>query len=258
MNQTVFRTALLDPMQPVPTGLTDGMGRPAGKRFSVYRNNVTVSLKDALETGFPATARLLGADNFETVSQGYLRSHPPKSPCMMFFGDNFASYIAAIPALKSLGYLPDIARLEYAIHLSYHAADGTALDPGRLADIAPQALNRARLNFSPAVQLIRSDWPIWAIREKALNANAPAPPGTAQPVLITRPQYDPVLHPLTRETAELITALQSGATLAKAMIRAPEADLGQLLALLLAQSALTDIDVEDLHDRPYPNLPSHR
>ncbi|CUH67676.1 hypothetical protein TG4357_03145 [Thalassovita gelatinovora] len=245
MTQTEFRTALLDPSQPVPNGLTDSAGRPAGKRFSVYRNNVAVSLKEALETGFPATARLLGTRNFETVAQGYLRAQPPKSPVMMLYGDSFADYIAAISSLESLGYLPDVARLEYAMRQSYHAADVTTIDPAQLAETAPDALNRARLMFAPAVRLIRSDWPIWSIREKALNADALAPPGTAQPVLVTRPHYDPELHPLTQADARLIASLLSGAMLAEAMTRAPDADLGQVIGLLLAQSALTDIDVED-------------
>ena len=245
MSQTDFTTAIFDPARPVPDGLTDAAGRPAGKRFSVYRNNVAVSLKEALETGFPATARLLGSENFNTVAQGYLRTHPPASPLMMLFGAGFADYIAAIPALERLAYLTDVARLEYAMRQSYHAADADPLDPARLADLAPEALNRTRLLFAPSMRLVRSDWPIHAIRAKALAPDAPNPPGCAQPVLITRPEYDPELDVLTPAAAALIAALQSGATLGDASTRAPEADLGQILTLLLTRSALSDIDVED-------------
>ncbi len=245
MTQTDFSQAIFDPARPVPDRLTDAADRPAGKRFSVYRNNVTVSLKEALETGFPATARLLGEANFDAVAKGYLRAHPPQSPLMMLFGDGFAEYIAAIPALKSLGYLPDVARVEYAMRQSYHAADAAPLDPAKLAGLTPEALNRARLTFAPAVRLVLSDWPVHAIRQKALEPNAPNPPGSAQPVLITRPQYDPDLQPLSPDQAALIAALMSGMPLSRAMTEVPKADLGAVLTLLLAQSALTDIDVED-------------
>ena len=45
--QDDFVAALLRPDADVPLGLSDPEGRPAGKRFNVYRNNVAVSLKDA-------------------------------------------------------------------------------------------------------------------------------------------------------------------------------------------------------------------
>ncbi len=48
MDQLEFTQALLDPNRPVPTGLVDPQGRVSQKRFAVYRNNVALSLADAL------------------------------------------------------------------------------------------------------------------------------------------------------------------------------------------------------------------
>jgi len=42
----------------VPASLTDGSEQPAGKRFNVYRNNVIVSLKEALSESFPVVTKL--------------------------------------------------------------------------------------------------------------------------------------------------------------------------------------------------------
>jgi len=50
MSQHSFSQALLAPDLPIPEGLTDGQGAPAGKRFAVYRNNVTLII--AVATGF--------------------------------------------------------------------------------------------------------------------------------------------------------------------------------------------------------------
>ena len=244
MTQTVFRQALLDPTRDVPAGLSDAEGRPAGKRFSVYRNNVAVSLVEALEAGFPATARLLGEGNFKHIAQGYLRANPPSSPLMMLYGGRFPAYIAQIPSLNKLGYLPDVARLEYAMRQSYHAADATPVAPTALSDLPPEALNSARLQFSAAVKLVMSDWPIHYIRDKALSPETAVPSDVAQPVLVTRPEFDPVLTPLTTADAHLMLDLLKGTPLAQAMTQTQDADLGQLLGLLLSQNALTGIQLE--------------
>lgn len=243
MSQSAFNAALLDPVRDRPAGLSDATGRPAGKRFDVYRNNVTVSLREALETGFPATARLLGEQNFNTIATGYLRANPPSSPLMMLYGGGFPRYISAIPALAKLAYLRDVARLEYALRQSYHAEDAPALDPAKLATIAPEDLNAARLRFAPATQLVLTQWPIHAIRAKALGETAENPPGVAQPALVTRPEFDPVPTPLPSDQADLLAALMTGKTLAEASTLHPAADLGALLATLLATQALTDISV---------------
>ena len=65
VSQNLFRSALLDPSLPVPGGLTDAEGRPAGARYNVYRNNVAVSLTEALHTGFPIISKLLGKENMD-------------------------------------------------------------------------------------------------------------------------------------------------------------------------------------------------
>ena len=51
--QSEFGAALFDPELAVPDSLRDGENQPAGKRFNVYRNNVIVSLKQALSQSFP-------------------------------------------------------------------------------------------------------------------------------------------------------------------------------------------------------------
>ena len=48
--QQSFSNALLSPESQVPAGLTNGMGKGATRRFSVYRNNVIDSLIKALQT----------------------------------------------------------------------------------------------------------------------------------------------------------------------------------------------------------------
>ncbi|MCK5502705.1 MAG: putative DNA-binding domain-containing protein, partial [Tritonibacter mobilis] len=133
-----FTRAILDARLPVPEGLLDGVARPAGRRLSVYRNNVAVSLTGALHQGFPVIAKLLGQQNMDGLAAMYLRAHPPSSPLMMHYGANFPEFLENLEQLSHLGYLGDVARLELALRRSYHAGDAAPLDPARLGAMAPQ------------------------------------------------------------------------------------------------------------------------
>lgn len=245
VTQNQFRDAILDAAHPVPDGLVDGAGRPAGRRFSVYRNNIAVGLTDALAASFPVIEKLLGEQNFKGVIGIYLRQSLPPTPLIPDYGIDLPEFLAVFPQLSHIGYLADIARLEYALRQSYNAADSTAIDPDALQSLDPEALMAAHFTLAPSLHLIQSPWPIHAIWQMNMQENAPAPPAVAQDVLITRPEFDPAPHLLDTGAATFITALKQGQTLGEAhastTTTAPEFDLSTALGLLLAGGCITDI-----------------
>ncbi len=247
--QQEFTRALLNPAHPVPEGLEDGATRPAGRRFNVYRNNVAVSLTEALHLGFPVVARLLGRENMDGVAGLFLRAHPPSSPLMMHYGAAFPAFLRQLDQLSHLGYLPDVARLELALRRSYHAADTTPIDPQHLARIAPATLMESRLRLAPAVEVLSSPWPIHSIWRFNTQEGAPKPRPGGEEVLITRPDFDPIPHLLPAGGAAWITALRAGEALAAATEIAagttPDFDLSATLALLIEGAALMDLSQQD-------------
>ncbi|WP_421906908.1 putative DNA-binding domain-containing protein [Mameliella sp.] len=240
--ETGFRNALLRADAPVPEGLTDGEGRPAGRRYDVYRNNVAVALREALETGFPAVAKLIGPENFARAAGMFLRAHPPSSPLMMQYGAGFPEFLEQIEALRGIGYLGDVARMELALRQSYHAADAPGLDAVRLAELDEAALMRARLVPSPALRLLRSPWPVLSIYRFTMEPGQPKPPARAEAVVITRPDLDPVPHLLPQGGAGFLAALIKGETFGAAVETAgADFDLSATLSLLLQQGAFSDL-----------------
>jgi hypothetical protein len=238
----LFHDALLDAAKPVPPGLTDGQGRPAGRRYAVYRNNVAVSLREALETGFPAVAKLIGPENFAKAAGIYLRQHPPTSPILALYGKGFPEFLAGLEPLKGIGYLADVARLEFALRESYHAADAQPLDPARLQSLDDAQLNQMRFSLAPSVRLLRSPWPVLSVYRFTMTEGSPKPEPQAQDVLITRTEFDPEPHLLPQGAAEFILSLAKGATFSAAQRAAGHGfDLITTLSLLLSTGALTDI-----------------
>ncbi|MDJ0820427.1 MAG: DNA-binding domain-containing protein [Paracoccaceae bacterium] len=244
-SQAAFRTALLDAAQPVPPGLTDGKGRPAGRRYAVYRNNVAVSLREALATGFPAVEKLIGAENFAHVAGVFLRSAPPVSPLMMHYGAGFPEFLAGFKALGHIQYLAEVARLELALRRSYHAADAPVADPAILQSLDEEALMAAHMTLAPAVEVVRSPWPLWSIYTFTMTPGAPKPEARTEDVIILRAEFDPEPHLLPAGGAAFITALSNGAPFGEAVDAAGDAfDLGATLSLLLQGGAITDISIQ--------------
>ena len=242
VSQDMFRAALLDAAHPVPDGLIDGQDQAAGSRYNVYRNNVAVSLTEAVRDGFPVITKLLGQQNMDGLAGLYLRAHPPTSPLMMFYGEDFPDFIAQMPQLAHLGYLPDVARLELALRRSYHAADVPPMDAAELGALAPDALMATRLKLVPAAQLIRSAWPIHGIWRFNTEDGAPKPEAQAEDVVILRPEFDPEPHLLPPGGGAFLDALQNDAPLGAAheagQSVAAEFDLSPVLALLIQGRAL--------------------
>lgn len=249
MSQTDFIQAVLDPAKAVPQGLSDPQGRPAGRRFAVYRNNVTVSLTEALETGFPVIRALVGDEFFKAMAGVYLRAHPPASPLMMYFGTRMPAFLTDFAPVQHLPYLPDVARLELALRESYHAADAEAAPADMLMALPPDRLAASSIVLAPALRLIRSSYPVYAIWLANTRPDAPRPQVRAEDALITRPAFDPQVHLLPPGGGTFVAALQSGQTLGQAMDRAQaefqDFSLTDTLGLLLAGNAIFDVTPEE-------------
>ena len=244
MNQSAFRAALLDPDRPVPRGVTDPEGRPAGCRFDVYRNNVTASLTEALRQAFPVIRKLVGEEFFTAMAIAHARAHPPRSPVMMFYGADMPGFLAAFPPVAHLGYLPDIARLELALREAYHAADTAPVAADRLAALPGAEFLSARISFAPALRIVQSRWPVHAIWS-ANVAGTPMPRDRrAEDVVILRAGFDPVPQVLPDHAAGFLTLLQAGHPLGQALAATPDFDLTATLGILLSGAAITDIALE--------------
>lgn len=245
VTQTEFHMAMRQPDRPIPSGLKDAKGQTAGRRFNVYRNNVATSLMDALESGFPVIARLLGDQNFRNIARDFQWNAPPATPLMMHYGNGFPEFLEDHPALARFPYLGDVARLELALRQSYHAADSTAIDPPQLQH--PDLIN-ARFELAPTVHIISSLWPVLGIWRFNTQAGAEKPQAKAEHVLITRPEFDPIPEGITKGDATLIRSLMADETLSDALAAAqgaePEHDFSRILGRLLTGQAITRIRIK--------------
>lgn len=239
VSQDVLTQAILSPEAATPKGLSDGRGQSAGKRFDVYRNNVAVSLTEALVTAFPTIHSLVGDKFFRAMAGVYLRKYPPTSPLMMFYGEDMPGFLANFEPAQSLPYLPDAARVDLALRRAYHAADAQKMPPGAL-ELAPEDIITARFEVAPSVHVIESEFPIHGIW--SLARGGPKTPVEPQDVLISRPDFDPMVDLLPKGAATFLLALKDGATTGDALDTSsldPASGLGPTLTLALERGIFT-------------------
>jgi hypothetical protein len=67
-------------------------GSDPARRFAVYRNNVVVSLIDALADTFPVTQELVGEDFFRAMAGVFVRHAPPTSALLAEYGEGFSGF----------------------------------------------------------------------------------------------------------------------------------------------------------------------
>lgn len=236
MNRDAFAEALLNPDAVVPAGIVDPDGHAAPKRFSVYRNNVASSLREALEAAFPTVRKLVGEEFFGAMAVVFLRAHPPRSRMLMLYGAEFPAFLESFPPVTHLGYLPDVARLDQAIRESYHAADSIPLPDAEFQRLLGADLARLRVSLSPSLRLIRSRWPLHAIW-MANNEHGPTPKPGAEDVIVLRPEFDPQPKLLPQGGGAFLRGLMDGKTIGDSL-EGEAVDLAGVLGLLIPGKAI--------------------
>ena len=157
--QQAFATALLDTAATLPSFA----GEAVPQRFSLYRGNLSTTWRRTLGHAYPVVLALVGADFFGGLARAYGRQYPSDSADLTQFGARFADFLSSFPPAAELPYLPDMARLEWAVHLAHYAADAQALAPEALAALHPDQLEVRRFTLHPACALLASNWQVAAL-----------------------------------------------------------------------------------------------
>src|SRR5271155_5906411 len=136
----MFSSALLQPERETPSLIAGPEGKGVVKRYNVYRNNVTVSLIEALAAIFPAVRRITGEEFFRAMARFHIRETPPTSVLLLEYGRDFPAFIARYEYAQDMPWLADVARVERAWLDAYHAVDAPPLAAAALAQVPADRL----------------------------------------------------------------------------------------------------------------------
>src|SRR5713101_194504 len=213
-----FSPALLNPESETPSVVTGPNKKAVVKRYNVYRNNVTVSLIDALAAIFPATQRITGVEFFRAMARFHIRATPPTSPLLFEYGRDFPTFIEQYEYAGAMPWLADTARVERAWLDAYHAADAEPLSAQTLRSFPPERLANLVFVVHPATRIVRSRFSVVTIFA-ANRGEAPVDridASVPEDALITRPDLDVVVRHLPPGGAVFLTSLIAGRSLGEA------------------------------------------
>lgn len=250
--QQDFAAALLDPQRAAPAGLRAWNGSDPAARLAVYRNNVVSSLVDALGETFPVVQQLVGEEFFRAMGGVFVRERPPRSRVLAQYGGQFPIFVASFPPARDLTYLADVARLELARVMAYHAADAGPVSDEvvALALGSGERMGELQLALHPSVHTLSSPHAVvslWAAHQLGDEGEI----GTVdvdvpERALILRAGLDVLVLPVPAATVAFVEAIRAGLNLgdatSQAASRAAETgsdfNLTAILSSLLTHGAL--------------------
>lgn len=167
VRQVVIGSGCVDVAMPLVGGI-----EPA-RRLDIHRRHYEASLVRALRDRFPASAWLVGADLVTEAAQAFVRSNPPRHPCIAEYGNEFPAFLAQHDRLAASPYVQSFAELEWSVALVSIAIDRPAASWSQVTAMDAQALLACGVLFQPGIRYRRSEWPIDDLMRMYLSGSAP-------------------------------------------------------------------------------------
>lgn len=248
--QQEFVEALFASTRICPDGLVAWNGSDPTVRFGVYRNNVIVSLIDALADTYPVTQELVGETFFRAMARLFVVSEPPHSRVLAFYGESLPVFIDNFPPAASVPYLADMARLEMLRVRAYHANDASEITADMMTPMLADANASSdfEVKLHPSAALLRSHYAVcslWVAHQGLTDISA-VDPDIPESVLVIRSGLNVSIVHLRENAHSFIAHLLRGERLGTAagltLEIHPDFDLVQTLGLLLAHRAISTIN----------------
>jgi len=192
----------------------------AAERLQIYRNNFLTSLGEALKANFPVARMMLGEDFFAQTARGFILRAPPARPCLFEYGDGFAEFLAELPEMAELPYVPEMAGFEFARIAAYNAPVEKLLTDAEIARVPPERLTDLPIRLAQHVRLLSVRYPIMALWQahQAAEPDLAAIDMTQRPhtLLTCRPHRTLVAQEIEPEAALFLGVARHQTTLALA------------------------------------------
>lgn len=248
--QQDFATALFAPDAEAPV-LAQLEGGAGGHGLALYRGNLTTTWDKTLSAAYPVLRQLVGDEFFSALSRAYGMAHPSDDADLNRFGATFAAFLDGFEHVAEYPYLPDMARLEWALHRAHFAPDASGLGASALGALTPEQLEAAHFTLHPACTLLASKWAVvdlWRAHQPGSGVDFPAGMDVPNFAMVARPHWKAELAQLSHAAHAALGVLAAGESFGAALDAAfgidEEFDVAAHLQRWLELSVLTALRID--------------
>lgn len=225
---------------------------PADRGLAVYRATVRTNWRRALAATYEVVKRIVGEPFFHAAADAYAMRHPSREGDLNGYGDRFGDFLERYDPARGLAYLPDVARLEWALDECLRAAPSPHAPAAVLADLGrvmAEDLVRSGFVLAPSCRLVLSGHPVLAVwRVHQADHRGPLAvdwESGGDRVLVRRDEAGASLESLPPAEAAFLAALAAGESLGEALAKAVSEDgafdVGATLGRRIADGTLAGI-----------------
>lgn len=222
------------------------------RSVALYRRLIRYNYAQVLKVTYPVLYRFVGERYFGILVLGYAKQYPSNSGDLFLYGCHLPALLQGIEAPL---LLVELARLEWACHEIYQAADSPLLSEEQLRAIASVDPAQVTFHLHAASRLLSFPFPVHRVWQ-ALQPAAPADEVVELPlpeqetgVVVTRGDGRVQVTLLARPDYLLLEAMSRGVDAASvermAIESEPEFDFPRFLATVLTLRILSGFSVKE-------------
>lgn len=211
------------------------------QRLQLHRHHVARSINAALAATFPTVEAVVGHEFFGLLGHDFIARNSLEDPVLSRYGERFPQFVAETQRRHGLPYLADVARLDWALNVAFHAALGRRLSAAELAAWPEESLPELSLRLPAGSSLIESAWPldlIWQASQPGSSIDTVDLAAGPASLLVFRRCEDAAFSVLDPGEAAFVKDLSRGNPLEAAVRHASQvaifdlaATIGRLLGL---------------------------
>ena len=222
------------------------------RSLALYRRLIRNNFVQVLRITYPVLYRLVGDGHFSVLARGYFKQSPSTSGDLFLYGRHFPAWLHGIEAPP---LLVELARLEWACHEVYQAADSAPLAPDQLRAMISADPSRVTIEFQQTARFLSFSVPVHRVW-LALQPDAQPDEAVDLPlpkeqtgVLVTRSDGKVQVMPLAWLDYRVAEVLSQGVDVASVERMATgldcEFDFTRVMTILLSLQVIAGCSVEE-------------